>query len=64
MGVLRGQELESALINILISGIEDKMNSILQTICLKRRVNREDGKLKIQKELNALTADQKEMKFM
>lgn len=28
MGVLRGQELESALINILISGIEDKMNSI------------------------------------
>lgn len=28
MGVLRGQELESALINIFTSDIEDKMNSI------------------------------------
>lgn len=29
MRVLRGQELESALFNIFISDLEDKMNSIL-----------------------------------
>lgn len=29
MGVLRGQELESALFNIFISDLEDKINSIL-----------------------------------
>lgn len=33
-------------------------------MCLKGRVTRENGKLKIQKGLNALRVDEKDMKFM